>query len=438
MRQVGDVIAALAAARRGVGLYPEAHPAYSAALTALVHAVGAATGDGPLVINWHQGGLYHESVPVPPDVNGSAAVAEAFESHGVESLTLLPAFSQRDALGLTEVLAARPHDEFDVKAELASRSVLGVAVSVLAKEDDPEIEERDRLRQADRALYQRALVALRELQARFSTDGRADLGETPELVSNIMQRLAADPSAVLALATIRGSSEKALLHSLNVMIYALVLGHRLGLPDEGLASLGLSALLHDVGKNAFDMEDPLLADVARLAHPQVGAEILQRVAPEDPAPMLVAYEHHMWADGGGWPERASDYVTHPYSRMVAIADAYENYVYPTDGSDPVTPDQAIVRLLNASTTRLDPLFARLFANALGAFPVGCLVRLSDHSVGVVARLGDDPLAPVVRLAYDAGGNELVDRPDLDLSADGVRILEVIDPEALNVTVADKL
>jgi putative nucleotidyltransferase with HDIG domain len=439
MTRADDVIAALGAARRGVRLYPAGHPAFTETLDALVGAVSAATADGrSLVVNWHQGRLYHESTVIPADVVGATSVAGSFESHGIESMTFHPGFSAHDALALTEVLASKPGPDYDVTAELAGRQATAVTISVLADEDDADREERDRDRAADRALHQRAIAALRELQRRMSNGGAEDLGDTSSLVNDVMGRLVADQNAVMALATIRGSSEHELYHSLNVMIYSLALGKRLGLPEEGLTSLGLSALLHDVGKTAFNEHEPAQAETMRLKHPSVGAEILQRVAPADPAPLLVAFEHHMGADGGGWPERPQGYVPHPFSRMVAIANRYDNLVSPGDGARPMTPDRAVVKVLEEGSASLDPLFTRLFASAIGAFPVGCLVRLSDHSVGVVSDPGTDPLAPTVRLAYDADGVELEDRPDVDLSTTDVRIVEVVDPASLDVAVADKL
>ena len=72
----------------------------------------------------------------------------------------------------------------------------------------------------------------------------------------------------------------------------------------------------------------------------------------------------------------------------------------------LTPDRAVLQVLRDAGTMLDPFFARLFASAMGVFPVGCLVRLSDQSVGVVERPGEDPLAPQVRLTFDAAGTEL--------------------------------
>lgn len=434
----GAVISAISGARKAIQLYPPTHPAHGDALRALTDAVAEATTAGTLVLNWHQGRLYHESVVIPDEVHGAVAIAEAFESREIESLTFLTGFTSSDALGLTEVLSLRPSPDLDVEAELASRGVTGVQVSFLEKEDDTERKERDRQRQADRAMYQRVVATLRRLREQFSSGGSADMGDTVTMVAGVMERLLADPAAVLGLATMRGENDRTLFHSLNVMIYSLALGQRLGLPEQGLQSLGLSALLHDIGKSAFDSDDPSQAEAMRVMHPKVGAEILQRVALDDPAPMLVAFEHHITSDGGGWPEHEEGYVAHPYSRMVAIADRYENLTAGSPAQEALTPDRAVVQILREAGTVLDPFFSRLLANALGVFPVGCLVRLTDHSVGIVSRPGEDPLAPIVRLAYDIHGDELDDPVEIDLAQGDVRIVEVIEPEALNVEVAEKL
>ncbi|MDP2233196.1 MAG: hypothetical protein Q8K89_06140, partial [Actinomycetota bacterium] len=140
----------------------------------------------------------------------------------------------------------------------------------------------------------------------------------------------------------------------------------------------------------------------------------------------------------GIPERAADYFPHPYSKRVAIADRYENLVNPGDGNDALTPDKAVVQVLREADSRFDAFFARLFARALGIFPVGSMVRLSDQSVGVVCRPGEDVLAPVVRLTYDSAGIELGEPLEIDLAEGNLRIVEVIDPERLNTAVADHL
>lgn len=438
MTAAADVVTSLASCRKAVQLYPPSHPAYGEALSSLVAAVNDVTVGGSFVLNLYEGHLYHESVALPPEAHGADSIAEAFEDRRIESLTIGQGFSPEHALGLTEVLCLRPDAQMDVSQELMDRGVHSVMISELADDDAEERAERDRQREADRAMYNRVISALRTLRAQFSAGGAGDLSQTTGLVAGVIERLAADPSAVLGLAMLRSAGDHALFHSLNVTIYALSMGQEMELSEEDLSTLGLSALLHDSGKAAFDEADPNQIEPMRTMHPRVGAEILQRLALENPAPMLVAYEHHMSADGGGWPEREADREIHPFSRIVAVADRYANLTDPDAGTDLLTPDKAIAQILREAGTTLDPFFARLLANALGAFPVGCLVRLSDHSVAVVSKQGDDLLVPIVRVIFDDMGAEIEESKDLNLAESGLTILEVIDPEVLRLEVADKL
>jgi hypothetical protein len=98
----------------------------------------------------------------------------------------------------------------------------------------------------------------------------------------------------------------------------------------------------------------------------------------------------------------------------------------------------MIGVLREASTAFDPVLARLFASAMGVFPVGCVVRLADDSVGVVREPTDDPLVPRVRLVYDSRGLELSTPYDVTLGAADVRIVEVIDPDSLAVQVADRL
>lgn len=432
-----DLVVALAGARKATQLYPPQHPEHAGALEALVGAADRATQAGPFTLNVHQGRLYNQSAVLAEDTPGVHTIAEAFESRKIESMTLHPGFSAVDGTGLVEVLSLRPSPNLDVEAELESRGVTGVTIALLADDDD-EREERDRIREQDRAHYRRLVAVLRTLSAQVAQGSDADLSNAENMVATIMGRLLEDQSAVLGLATMRGQNETDLFHSVNTMIYALALGAALGLPEEGLSSLGISALMHDVGKTAFDRGDLAQHEAMRMLHPKVGADILSRLPEEDPAPLLVAYEHHMHVDGGGYPERDADYVAHPFSRMVAIANRYANLTAPVTGEDSLTPDRALVQLLREAGSLHDPLFARLFAKAMGVFPVGCLVRLTDQSVGVVARTGDEVLKPVVRVVYDARGLGVEDPVDLDLAASDLSIVEVVHPESLDADVSEHL
>ncbi len=432
------VVTALASGRKASQLYPPAHPAFTDAIDSLVAAATTACAHGPFTLNLHLGHLYDGSTVIPEEAPGVAAMAEALETRMVESLTLHPGFGPADAIGLVEVLGLRPSPTLDVEAELLARGVTAVNVAFLADDDERDREERDRVREQDRGLHRRLVTVVRSVSASIAESGKADTEAVGDAVDEIMHRLLDDQAAVLGLATLNSSTENGLFHAVNVMIYSLTLGAALGLPEEGLASLGVSALLHDIGKAAFDADDPSQADAMRRLHPEIGADLLSRQAGGDPSPMLVAYEHHMHVDGGGFPDRPHDYVGHPYSRMVAIANRYANLTIADPGRDAFTPDQAIQQVLREAGAALDPMFARLFAKAMGVFPVGCLVRLTDQSVGVVRGPGPDPLTPVVRVLYDADGISLDSPFETGLADSAVSIVEVVDPGSLSVVVAEHL
>jgi HD-GYP domain-containing protein (c-di-GMP phosphodiesterase class II) len=433
-----DVIIALSAGRKANQLYPPEHPAFVETIDAIITSVGEATADGQFQLNLHKGRLYQESTVLPDDVPGVASMEEAFESRKLESMTLHPGLEYAEAISLVEVLSLRTTADLDIEAELEKRGVTHVTLAVLEDEDSEERAERERLRAQDRALYNKLVGILREMSTQVAQGSMTDLTGATSLVGNVLNRLMDDQSAVLGLATIRGQSETGLFHSINVMIYSLTLGSALGLPEEGLSSLGLSALLHDIGKAAFDADDPAQAEPMHLMHPKIGADILSRLPGDDKSPMLVAYEHHMHVDGSGFPERAEDYITHPYSRMVAIANTYANMIVTGTSGEPLTPDKAIVQILRESGSKLDPLFARLFTKAMGIFPVGCMVRLSDQSVGVVSNTSENLLAPTVRIVYDTAGLTIEDPEDVALEESELEIIEVVDPDSLDVEVSQHL
>lgn len=431
-------VGALSATRKAMHLYPPAHPKYRETVDDLVSSLRACVADEPFTLNAHLGRLYHESQVLSSDAPGMRSMAEAFEAHRIESLTFQTDLSEHDAVTLVEVLGLRPSPALDVAEELERRGVGSITVCAFIDEDAEEAEERDRIREQDRALYRRLLSVLRTLTARIQQTGDPQVGDAGIIVEGILARLMEDNAAVLGLATMNGQSESRLFHSINTMIYALTLGSALGIPEEGLTALGIAALLHDIGKAAFDETDPAQAEQVRYLHPRVGADILSRLPEQDRTPMLVAYEHHMAADGGGFPEREAGYITHPYSRMVAIADRYDRLTTAAPDGSEMTPDQAVIQLLRDTMGLLDQTLTRLFVKALGVFPVGCVVRLTDHSVGVVCAPGEDPLAPRVRLMYDREGFEGEAGREIETSDPALSIVEIVSPEDLAVTVSDHL
>ncbi len=438
MNPATRVVSALAAARKATQLYPASHPRFEAAITELVRAVSEREAGRPFVLNLFDGMLYNESYAIDPEVPGASTVAEAFEARSIESLSLLPSFAEADAVGLTQVLGIRPSPSLDIERELAARGVSGVSIALLERsdEDREKEEEETRTRAQDERLMRELADALRSIRERLAKGEVPEIDEADRLVSGAMRRVVEDQAAMLGMATLRASREADLHHGLNVMVYALVLGTALGFSDKELTSLGISALLHDIGKASADLAGP--EEQCHDRHPSVGADMLCRLPLDDPAPLLVAYEHHMGSDGSGFPERQPDYAIHPFSRIVAIANRYENLTKPDDAGLMLTPDRAMASLVQEARSALDPTLTRLFVGTVGVFPVGCVVRLTDMRVGVVCGSGNGALRPRVKLLYDADGTKLDETLEVEANSGATYIAEVIDPDDFGLVVSEAL
>ncbi len=432
------VVGALAAARKAGQLYPAAHPAYIEAAQALAEAVAEAAGTGPFSLTLYQGRLYSGSEPLSDDTPAAATLSGALEARGIESLTFAPGFTLTDADALTAVLNLRTSMTLDPAAELASRGARGVGIAAVARSATNDRERRGRQREQDRALYQRLLGQLRNVSRQVAARDTPDVRDANAMVGSVLSRLLEDESAVLGLATIRAQGEAELFHAVNVMIYSMALGRQLGLPEADLTALGVSALLHDIGKAQFDQATPQGAEAARLGHPSAGASVLAGLPEGEREPLLVAYEHHMGVDGSGWPRPATGYRPHPFGRIVAVGNRYDNLVKPLTGDEPMPPERAVARLMAEAEGPLDPVFVRLFIRAIGVVPIGASVRLSDASVGVVCAVGEDVLTPTVRLVFDGSGAEVEDAQDVDLTRDPRFIAEVLDPEELALDPSEHL
>ena len=118
------------------------------------------------------------------------------------------------------------------------------------------------------------------------------------------------------------------LHSVNVMSLAFryAISQKFNKTDTKL--LGLSALLHDVGKTKTD-EKILMAprklsdeEFAKIKfHPTQGYNLLKRCKFANPEIKLCALQHHEKLDGSGYPNGTTDISE--FSRIISIIDCFE-------------------------------------------------------------------------------------------------------------------
>jgi HD-GYP domain-containing protein (c-di-GMP phosphodiesterase class II) len=124
--------------------------------------------------------------------------------------------------------------------------------------------------------------------------------------------------------------------------------------------------------------------------------------------VLVAYEHHHpYLD----PATQEPARLHVFSRIVAVADAYDALTTHRPWRAGFSPDEALRMLSKEAGTRFDPMIVRVLVNVMGLYPLGTVVVLDTGEVAVVYHNSNDPRLfekPWVKVVKDAQG-QLVKR-----------------------------
>ncbi|OGQ50800.1 MAG: hypothetical protein A3J24_01675 [Deltaproteobacteria bacterium RIFCSPLOWO2_02_FULL_53_8] len=118
-------------------------------------------------------------------------------------------------------------------------------------------------------------------------------------------------------------------HTKRVLWYSLAIARHLGMNNDELEKVKLSAVLHDVGK--IGIEDAILRKQGPLdereravmsMHPKFGGEILKRVPQlSDIVPGML--HHHERYDGLGYPDQLKQEAIPLIARIIAVADTYD-------------------------------------------------------------------------------------------------------------------
>jgi putative nucleotidyltransferase with HDIG domain len=156
------------------------------------------------------------------------------------------------------------------------------------------------------------------------------LAEAEAVVRSLSLAMHGDRAVVLPLLSLRRYDEYTTTHSLNVCVLSMALAEWVGLGARDVRAFGVAGLLHDIGKTRIPAE--ILNKPGRLLpeerevmnrHPVEGARII--VASEEKLDLaaVVAYEHHVMLNGGGYPKFDYPREGHQASKMVHVCDVYD-------------------------------------------------------------------------------------------------------------------
>ncbi len=407
-RLADDLVRRLAGAIRGAQLYAPGHPLVVRSVTSLAEALSQIhVSSASLAIGIVGDDLVVGDTPVPRAAENMGELMRRLQQAGVERIVVDRGVEIAELTRLVHALASA--DAAQVGSVTGLPHIRVGRLQVERRVDAPSGDIA-----TFRRLYDDAVSVASRIWDGAQTEGKPDPNASRGIVDSLAEAVAQNRTALLALTALKNYDNYTFTHMVNVSI--LTMGQARGLGIEGalLREFGLSALMHDIGKvktpteilNKPDKLDDREFEIMK-RHTVDGAEILRRT-PEMPAlTPIVAFEHHLRLDGTGYPNGVVRGQLNLATMLCGVADVYDAMRSQRHYQEAFPTDRILAVLQRNDGTQFDQNLVRRFAQLVGIYPAGNLVRLSTGEIAVVLKTyAPDPYRPRVRVLRGVDGADL--------------------------------
>ena len=168
------------------------------------------------------------------------------------------------------------------------------------------------------------------LQREVQASGAIPLAEAEAVVRSLAVAMHGGQQIMLPLLQLKQFDQYTTTHSMNVAVLSMALAEFLGLSAADVRTFGVAGLLHDIGKIKIPLE--VLTKPGKLTeeeralmneHPVAGARMLLETKQDLDLAVVVAYEHHIMINGGGYPVLHYPRDCHQASKLVHVCDVYD-------------------------------------------------------------------------------------------------------------------
>lgn len=278
----------------------------------------------------------------------------------------------------------------------ASSGQIFVAPAVQREIDKNTVQDRAKVRLSE-SVKARVAEGIQYLYNDTSSEGFASV--TKNITDDLMKAISDNDAIAVDISTLKISDEYTFKHSVDVATMSMIVGKKHGLNNKEVYELGISGLLHDVGKSKIPNE--ILNKAAKLTdeefammkqHTLFGYGILKDKKELSNSIKLGVLQHHEKMNGKGYPMGVGSDKINLFARIISVADIYDALVTERPYKKPFSPRDA-VEMIMSMTEELDIHVMRSFLESVILYPVGTDVELST---GEKARVVENNLKYVLR------------------------------------------
>jgi len=209
------------------------------------------------------------------------------------------------------------------KEELPSfRSYLKKSVLDISRSGNVTREERSQM------VYSTAIMVVDELFN--NVESKEAVEDSKGLATVVLDNLLRDNATFLSMVGVLSYDYYTYSHCVNVCIYSIAIGKKLGLSPDVIEELGHAAILHDIGKAHIDpkilnKQGALDVDEFEVmkTHTTEGVVILEKLDEKSQNILDSVLCHHEKMDGTGYPHGLDQYKIPFFAQIIAVADIFD-------------------------------------------------------------------------------------------------------------------
>lgn len=214
---------------------------------------------------------------------------------------------------------------------------------------------------------------------------------TDSIASDLMKAIDSNDAIAIDINELKTSDEYTFKHSVDVATIAMILGKQQGLSKQQVYELGVSGLLHDVGKTRIPTE--ILNKPARLnddefaimkQHSVYGYHMLEKKGEFNKEICYAVLQHHEKINGKGYPLGFNEKQITPYAKILSVADIYDALVTERPYKSAFSQRDA-VEMIMSMTGELDMTAMKSFLESMILYPVDSIVDLSNGEKAKVVK-----------------------------------------------------
>ena len=206
-----------------------------------------------------------------------------------------------------------------------------------------------------------------------------------------MKAIDSNDAIAIDINELKTSDEYTFKHSVDVATIAMILGKQQGLSKQQVYELGVSGLLHDVGKTRIPTE--ILNKPARLnddefaimkQHSVYGYHMLEKKGEFNKEICYAVLQHHEKINGKGYPLGFNEKQITPYAKILSVADIYDALVTERPYKSAFSQRDA-VEMIMSMTGELDMTAMKSFLESMILYPVDSIIDLSNGEKAKVVK-----------------------------------------------------